>query len=483
MATENGGASTSNDYSTLTNVSDLGDIVLKRYGQSMNSDPKQAEIVEKLRALQVVEEMIKSQEYLLTGHAEIPAGSNKPNNLLNPKTLEGETKTSEAPPKPVLHAWTESALKTSSSPPPEIPVEEPMAEQTDAQTISSTSSVMKKSVIEERKVEQLELLNAKIAQRHSKVHKSGTLSFTGTHGPRATAGSSKFKKMTQPRKLGVKSLESGKTITKTPGVNQRALKSKEQSVKGTKHSSSVTTSASKSKTKPLVSKTKSKLERSRLPRQPFTKDHLPGIPIHASESAKPASVKHSPVYKPDSMPQPSPSKHEPSFSAVTTDMSAPNTSSALAHTDTEADMLNSTSYYFPVSEDAFGENILVNQFEAALEQDSQCGSSLLASSLTQAYGLSGLTESSELLSTLQIQGHVDSSTHQPSLSQKTDIEERQARFVQSTQSDGRSVVTDDKLLSPSIAPYQLGKTNGQVEVGRNHGKVESRAATVIQAVW
>ena len=481
MTTENGGASTFDDYSTLTTVSGLEDIVLQRFGQSIKSDPKQADILEKLRALQVVEEMIKSQEHLLTGHADIPAGSNEPNDLLDPVTLERETK---PPPKHALHAWTERVLNTSS---PSPQVEEPVAEHTDTQTISGTLSVTNKSAVEERKMEQLKLLNAKIAQRHSKVvPKSGKSSFTaGSHGTRATSGSSKFKKMTQPHKQGSKSLESGKTITKTPVGNQRSLKS---TVKGTKNSNPAITSASKSKTKPLVSKVKSQPESSRLPGQPFTKAHLPGVPIHPSEGSKRTLVKHSPVSKPDSVPQPSPSKHEPSFSIAATRMPAPDTpsvSTTLAHTDHDADMLSCTSYYVPVSEDVFGEDTLVSQFEAALEQDSQCGSSLLVSSLTQAYGLS---ENSDLLSTLQLQSHLDfPSTHSPSLSQRTDLQEKQAGFVQSTIKNKLTAVTNDKL-SPNIAPYQLIKTNflnGQVdeEVKRDHGKVENRAATVIQAVW
>lgn len=417
MTTEHGNLGVSNDHSMFMSLSSLDDSMLKE--QSMNSDPKQADIIEKLRALQVVEEMIKNQEHLLSQHSEIPKNKNT-----NDTVSKGGL----------------TIMRPAIDPNPSVSSgEKTMTKRTNS----------KRSAVGEGNAKQLKLLNAKIAQRRSKVD------VPGEH--ETVTAAAMIKQSTEH-------LVSERNDVNTP--NQRAMKSTKPFIEDTVHLES---SASGTKAKPLM-KVESNPER-----PPITTYHMQGVPVYPSENVKLTLAESSPVSQtPEILQhlQPS-SRYEASLDKTFPGFNSLGVSTTLA--DTDPDLLSSTSYYVLASECVIDKNTLDNQFEAALRQEPQGFSGSLASSLTHAYGLVDLLETSEILSTLQ---------NPKSCEADSDIKENNQKKDKSE----RSILTDDQRLH-SCEPVNLSQSNDlfeqvdeEVEKKRCFND-ENRSAIVIQSAW
>ena len=388
------GGNANNPQSSVAGLED----VIKSYEQQA-ADPKQADIVEKLKALQLVEQMIKSQEHILltqqhNGCNNIEPGPPSPGDQVIVAVSTEPSLPHSSPPRPVLTAWDEASPKKSQSPPQARP-ERPVVTSADQGTVSSTTATSGPAA--DRKTEQLKLLNAKLAQRHSKVVQKPTKSAADTR--EASSGVSKAKKTSQPsvRKAKPKSSDPVKSVT----TLKTKPKSKEKSKK-------VITSTSPP-TDPKISLPK----QTTLTKPQSAPTHLIGDPTTTTQSKLPLP--------------PTPSKSEPSISSV-----KPPPDVSPAHTSDDPDLLSSTSYYVPLTEDTLEETTLDSQFEAALEQESMLDSTALASSLTQAYGLPGTGEGTLVLSSLW-----SHSADQPSSTQAGRESDRTVGKVSNAPSESR----------------------------------------------
>ncbi len=333
---------------------DLEDII-GSYEQR-TSDSKQSDIMEKLKALQLVEQMIKNQEHMLQ--------TRQSNDSINNRITSEDHQI--APPRPVLNAWAETSPKKSQSPPP-APPQEPLVSSSDQSKIPRTSTFSKSAA--EFKTEQLKLLNAKIAQRHCKDGRKVSKSAQDKDTSKVKKANPQFLvAKTKPKPTDVL-----KPIVKSSKTSQQSTKKKQL------HSKKTTTGQSTSK----------------IPAVHVTKIAHPNETTITRSIVPP--VLSQPVTAP---PRPTPSKHEPSFRGVPRPLSDLTTVTPI----NDDDLLVSTSYYVPLSEDTLDEAPLDTQFQAALERDSTIVSSDFASSLTQAYGMSSETESSQVLSMLWKEG-------------------------------------------------------------------------------
>ena len=341
-------------------MADLEDVI-KSYEQC-TTDSTQADIIEKLRALQLVEQMIKNQEHmLLTQQHNDNENSDPIKNGESSTRNETNEDHQVPPPRPVLSAWAETSPEKSYPPPPALP-EMPLVNSSNQNTMSSSSKPAA-----EQKTEKLKLLNAKIAQRHclQKPSKSGS----NTQEP---VSNSKVKVKKANSQISVRKTKP-KSTNVSKGLHANISKTSQQSTK-------------KVSTKPSTSKPTARPKISHPKELTNTELTLPGVPIHPVEESNVQETL-----------QPTPSKLEPSFRMP----HPPHDATSTNHDD----LLSSTSYYVPLPEDALGEITMDTQFKAALEQDSTLlGSTVLTSSLTQAYGLSSDAESSQVLSMLWKEG-------------------------------------------------------------------------------
>lgn len=348
MSSSKGEAGNANSHSPFTELED----VIGSYEQHA-SGSKQSDIMEKLKALQVVEQMIKNQEHMLLTHQS--------NDSI------GTTTTKEdhlSPPRPVLNAWAETSPKKSQSPPP-ASAPEPFLSSSAQSKLPRTSTFSKSAA--ELKTDQLKLLNAKIAQRHSK----DGMKVSKPVQDKDTSNTLKVKKA-KPQFLVAKTkpkpTDASKPAVKLSKISQQSAKKKQLHEKSTITGQKV-----------LVTKT-----------------------AHPNETTITRSIVPPVLSQPvTSPPQLTLSKHEPSFRVP-----RPLTDVTMAtSTNHDEDLLTSTSYYVPLSEDALDKPPLDTQFQAAaLELDSTLVSSDLSSSLTQAYGMSSKAESSQVLSMLWKEG-------------------------------------------------------------------------------
>ncbi len=319
------------------------------------SGSKQSDIIEKLKALQLVEQMIKNHEHMLQTQQ-----SNE--SINNQTTMTNESHSS--PPRPVLNAWAETSPRKSQSPPP-APVKEPLSSSNDSSKLPRSSTLSKSAA--ELKTEQLKLLNAKIAQRHSKDSQKAS-------EDQDTSNTSKAKKA-NPQVVMAKAKPKSITHVSKPIVKFSKLNPQQSAKKKQLHPKKTTTTGQST----------SKI--------PVTKAS------HPNETTITRPIVPSVLSQPVTAPlQPTPSKHEPSVR-----VSRPLTSTIPINNDDDGDLLASSSYYVPLSEDAL-ETPLDIQFQTALEQDSTLVSSDFASSLTQAYGMSSEVDSSQVLSMLWKEG-------------------------------------------------------------------------------
>jgi len=318
------GTQNSNTISSITGIED----VIRSYEQQ-KKDPKQAEIMEKLKALQLVEEMIKTQEHLL---------------LSQPVSKPEPDQPPKASPRRALSARAGSSPRKSQSP-PLAQAEIPLVSSTE-HSISSSASAKPAA---DRKTQQLKLLNDKIAQKHTKNSEKANPNIVTS---------------------------SGKRRSNTPVVTKSVASKPRLPGKGKDHPLKKPVIASSTKRPRSGSKPKSQNERVVIP-------HDCTLPLTSQEELPQNTL----------APKPTPSNNEPSFGKdytlkntepQQTDKPPEDLARDRALDAEDSDMLSSTSIYVPL-EEALGGSTLDSQFEAALEGDS-LDSTVLASPVNGTNG-------------------------------------------------------------------------------------------------
>ena len=495
--------------------------------------------MQKLKALQLVEQMISVQEQLLKSQHEENLTKVQDVSSLEviPKTVSTEIfnsneKTSSAPttivsghqhegeswlkPGPVRHAWNEKEYQTASSElrhqvSPDEKTSIPgsigpdgivmatvsvdpgrsdiLVQQTLPDEKSSTandSQTVKSFSLQERKQHQLKLLNQKLAQRHSKLpHKTKP---STKNKPTVEVGVRKARvshtARSGPKSQPSSSVAKGGTVISSGGSYKQK---KDDHAHRLDHNGVAT-----SKSAPTVSTSSINKHSS----THFKSTNIPSLRTSTTTGTKggPETDAVSQV-EDDQLPGPN-----------------------LAGDD---DMLDSISHYIPIPDATNGDGL---PFDFS-DTDTLCDVSSLASSLTQAYGIAHLKDHSQLLSSLVGPAHVareaqhyDSNVvTQMTLSQTpmpaTFTHDELSGLSTAQGDDGSSIIqllTDAKVAPPTISNDTVATLYGNdiqhSEVVDDCGgeaavKIqaayrgyltrkrlsplirEHKAATLIQAVW